>query len=1023
MTTHSNHDYLDSYRQAKVSLNPEQQEAVEAIEGPVLVIAGPGTGKTQVLALRIAEILNEQPDIDPGNLLCLTFTNAGAIAMRQRLLTFIGHEAHKVQIHTFHSFCNQVIQENASYFGVRETENVGELEQYELMEAMIDALPARHLLFHKSSYHEIKNLLDLFSAMKQENWNVEDIETAVNEYLAEIPQREDFLYKRKYKEFNAGDPNPKKIREEEEKMQRLLAGVRLFPEYQKRMQENGWYDYQDMIQWVIRAFRENETLLAKYQERFQYILVDEFQDTNGAQKTVLDLLIDYWETPNVFVVGDDDQSIYRFQGANLRNIMEFYEKYKAETKVVCIEKNYRSTPAVLDLAEHVINANTERLVHEIPNLEKHLTAEHADYKAAAEQPKLVGYYNTAHEELGIINRLQELRDAGTNLSDVAVIYQNHHQVANILKLCEMKEIPVRVKETADILSLPLIQQVIELLHYFCDEAAQPFSREDILFRSLYFRCFELTARDIGLLALWRRADSKNRFLKLILQNPEELATIKGITDAEKLAAIGRLITELEQDFVDLPIALFVEAVFNKTGILQQVMAAPDRSFQLRALTTFMGFVRETAEKDTAATVANILDILQRMHRHGLTLPIHKIAYEDSGVNFITAHSAKGLEFEHVFLIGVDKKVWERKQRDLGFSFPDTLTRSNAGDFLEEKRRLLFVALTRAKRYLEVSFAERSENGKELEPSQFVSELAEKITIEQRQSNADAIDDYQFQLLQIPIVEDVPIIEPSILKQVLEGYRMSATHLNAYLRCPLSFYFEYILRIPGAPNAHAAFGTAVHIALEREYQQAKLSGTYGDGVALLKFFEEDIARQRYAFTESEFQKFLAHGKEVLAGYFAHFLANKPVAPTHTEYRISTHLHGVPAIGELDKIEELEPGKVRITDYKTGNADSRHTTERLAAPSDKNNLLGGDYWRQVVFYTLLLENDAQKKWQVAECAIDFVEPKKDGSCRREVFRVTEADKQIVLEQITDSYQRIQNMEFPGCKEEDCVWCNLG
>lgn len=1015
-------DSLTNYRQAKATLNPGQKKAVETIEGPVLVIAGPGTGKTQVLSLRVAEILEKQSDISAGNILCLTYTNAGVIAMRKRLISFIGPEAHKVQIHTFHSFCNQVIQENADRFDIRDNENISELEQYELMEEIVDKLPASHPLFHKSSYHEIKNLLELFKTMKQEDWNPDDIRDAVQTYLDDLPTRAEFQYKRKYKEFQSGDPNPKLIKEAEGKMKRLLSAVELFPQYQAKMQAEHHYDFQDMILWVIEAFQNDKALLAGYQERYQYLLVDEFQDTNGSQKHLIDLLSQYWETPNIFVVGDDDQSIYRFQGANLRNIMEFYRQYKDTAEVVTITQNYRSSSAILDLAEHIIEKNDERLTKEIAGLDKHLTAHNPQYATSPLTPRLIGYHNSAHQDIGIVQKLLNMREQNQPLDTVAVIYQNHAQVADLLRLCEAKGIPVQVKENADIMQLPIIVQVLSLLRYFCDEAKHPFSREDILFRSLYFRFFRLAPRDIGRLALWRRQEKTERFLKQILMDETALGEIEGISDPKRLLAIGKTIAELEQDFVEFPPVRFLEMILQQCGVLRHIAEHADRSFLLRALTTFRGFVRELSQKNPELSVADLLDVFDRMQRHNISLPIMRISHQENGVHFVTAHSAKGLEFEHVFLLGVDKNIWDKKQGDRGFSFPDTLTRSNSGDFFEEKRRLFFVALTRAKQHLEVSFCENDLNGKEHDHSQFVSELAEKLPIESCHFSETEVDDYQFALLRPPPESDTPLVEAEFLRHLLEDYRMSATHLNTYLDCPLAFYFQHLLKIPSAPNPYAAFGTAIHDALEQEFQQAKQIGSYGTADKLIEFFENGLNKHRYAFGEAEFQKSLAHGKSVLAGYFDRFLAGTPVAETYSEYRVSTEIAGIPASGNLDKIEVLEDGGIRITDYKTGNPSNPNTSKKLERPSDKNNFLGGDYWRQVVFYTLLLQSDPRHKWEVGECAIDFVEPQKDGTYLRKTFVVTEEDKAVVSEQIRDSYVRIQKMEFGSCHKEDCHWCNL-
>ncbi|MFI5186421.1 MAG: UvrD-helicase domain-containing protein, partial [Chitinophagales bacterium] len=314
------------FREEYNRLNEKQRLAVDTVEGPVLVIAGPGTGKTQILASRIGKILLET-DAYPQNILCLSYTDAGVVAMRKRLIHFIGPDAYKVNIFTFHAFCNEVIQENLSLFEKTALDPISELERIELFKELIDSFPKNHPLkrYRGDVYFEIHNLEKLFSVMKQEGWSPAFINQKIDEHLDDLPNRDEFIYKRKYKEFNIGDLKKDKIEEEKEKMEKLRAAVNEFDHFQQLMKRRNRYDFDDMINWVIKAFEENKNLLANYQERFLYILVDEYQDTSGTQNKIIELLINYWEKPNVFVVGDDDQSIYRFQGANVENMLAFVE--------------------------------------------------------------------------------------------------------------------------------------------------------------------------------------------------------------------------------------------------------------------------------------------------------------------------------------------------------------------------------------------------------------------------------------------------------------------------------------------------------------------------------------------------------------------------------------------------------------------------------------------------------------------------------------------------------------------------
>src|SRR4030095_5356943 len=313
-----------SFLQEYKRLNEKQRLAVDTIEGPVMVIAGPGTGKTKILTSRIGKILLET-DAVPKNILCLTYTDAGVVAMRTKLREMIGPDAYKVNIYTFHAFCNEVIQENLFLFEKTALDAISDLERIHLLKKMIDYFPKNHPLkrYRGDAYFEVRNFDRLFSSMKREGWSSSFINQKIDEYIADLSKRDEFIYKRKYKEFNIGDVKTERIEEEKDKMEKLRAAVNEFDRFQQMMAEKKRYDFDDMINWVINAFEENKNLLSNYQERFLYILVDEYQDTSGTQNRIVELLINYWQKPNVFVVGDDDQSIYRFQGANVENMLAF----------------------------------------------------------------------------------------------------------------------------------------------------------------------------------------------------------------------------------------------------------------------------------------------------------------------------------------------------------------------------------------------------------------------------------------------------------------------------------------------------------------------------------------------------------------------------------------------------------------------------------------------------------------------------------------------------------------------------
>src|SRR5687768_4709083 len=259
--------FKDEYKR----LNERQRLAVDTIEGPVMVIAGPGTGKTQILASRVGKILLET-DARPENILCLTYTDAGVVAMRRRLLYFIGSDAYKVNIYTFHAFCNDIIQENLSLFEKNTLDPISELEKIELLKKLIDDFPKNNPLkrYRGDVYYEMNNLKNLFSTMKREGWSPAFVLERINQYINDLPNRDIYVAKRASGRFKKGDLRTDKIEEEKERMHKLAAAVSEFDKFQSLMRTRNRYDFDDMINWVIQAFESSPQFLAQYQERYQY---------------------------------------------------------------------------------------------------------------------------------------------------------------------------------------------------------------------------------------------------------------------------------------------------------------------------------------------------------------------------------------------------------------------------------------------------------------------------------------------------------------------------------------------------------------------------------------------------------------------------------------------------------------------------------------------------------------------------------------------------------------------------------
>lgn len=1023
--------FLARYEQ----LNREQQEAVTTIYGPVMVIAGPGTGKTEVLSMRIANLLRSDAQVQPAEILCLTYTDEATNSMRRRLLQIIGPAAHRIGIYTFHGFCNTIIQQNPEYFSQRNLQPITDLERTELLYEILEQLPKGHTLRKLSGniYFDVPKLNRLFDLMKRENLSVDMISKAIDIYIEDLPNREKFIYKRNGKGYQKGDLKQAEYDDEVKRMTATKAAAGLYDVYEGKMKEAGRYDFNDMILWVLGALQNEPGLLENYQERFQFLLVDEFQDTNGAQSELLNALTRFWQDPNLFVVGDDDQSIYEFQGARIKNIIEFYDRYKETVKVIVLPQNYRSSQAILDKAAAAINNNQERLILQLKalNLNKDIVAANKRFAQGADTivPEITAYANLLQEEADIVNRIEQLKNQGVALHDVAVLYAQHKQAANLMELMERKEIPYTVKRPVNILEEPLVRQVLTVMQYLHAERQKAFSAEGLLFEMLHAPYYGIAPTDIALLSLYmqdRGLDKTHKYWRLILANGLLLESLN-LRSAGAMIRIGNCIENWIQQQVTLPLPLLLEKIVYESGIVAYLLKGADRIWDMQVLQTFFAFVRDIYDRKPKTTLAELLGVVDRMNDESIAIPLQKVVQHDNGVRFYTAHGSKGNEFEHVFLIGCTKNYWEEKKgAGNEYKLPDTITLTDDDNSktykTEVARRLFYVALTRAKKHLYISYALQDNAGKELSNSVFIDEISLPEERKKMTVSSEVLMDHLAWAMAPVSVPRIELANRAWIERVLQHptFSLSYTNLSKFLRCPLTYYYECILKVPFLRGAALGFGIAVHNALERFFKEMKASGNFPSKEELIQYFETALYFESESFTPLEYERRKEQGQTVLDAYYDR---NIDTWSRHIEieYKVPrTFLDGVPVTGKIDKLE-FEGNNCIVVDYKTGNPDN--VGPHVSPPNEKQPL-GGDYWRQMVFYKLLIEGQADKQWKVLTGKFDYVEPsRKSGEFIQKIVPVFETDETTVRAQLKDAYGRIMNHDFDeGCGKEDCHWCNF-
>lgn len=1000
-------NFKDIYEQEYQKLNSQQKRAVDTVEGPVMVIAGPGTGKTQILSRRVANILTNY-HTNPEEIVCLTYTEAGASEMLDRLEGLIGEEGRNVRVSTIHSFCSELILENSDLFG-EEPKVITTAAKYEILKEIIDEHVTEESPLYKNSgnrYSSKEQLLELFTRMKRENLNKDDFEKEIDEYfkMIDLSIPGDELYSKfkyainsKSKDKKVGDYKDKPLKELQENMEKLLAGVEIVEKYSDDISDHNYFDFDDMILWTIEKLEEDDAFQKSVSEGIKYLFVDEFQDTSVIQNKLVDLLVKGKKNPNIFVVGDDDQSIYRFQGVSADNIQIFDKKYKP-TKIV-LEENYRSSQAIIDASRQLISYN--------PREEKVLVAAGDNKNYDYQLPILKSYSNAKDEMYGVLSEIEELIQSGVSPQEIGVIYGRNSYGEEFAKILRDNGIFVQMKENQDLFKEPIFKKIVAILKYLC----QP-SRDIRALRNIvYFDFFEVELSEIA----------KIRNLK-----KDEKITIPSIAEIDKkLETIRKKVSRSENYLSPMYV---LSDILKTLGIDEYIMKSNEKYHLVSVLNELYKLMSTECLLHPKLTVKGFLNQLSSLQEMKVSLPIEEISGSPSNcVQLMTAHGSKGLEFEHVFMVkcndGKNNGKWPGGENNSGrFSYPPSLNGKVENESQlkeEENRRLFYVAMTRAKKILHISYSDDSPK------THFINEFEnfiDPVEVTESFEECQSIDEVV-----------IPKFSDDILSEILGELSLSVSTLNAFLKCPLSFYFNKGLKLSSETNEAMVFGSIIHEVLEKIYismDDSKSSELTVKTVLpleeALQLFETIFEEKSYQLSSDRIKKDAhARGRNIIENLYKKdgYLKNGVIAVEvpikgirlgdilNTTVDLS-EISDIELNGKIDKIE-CEGNIVRLIDYKTGNAGNAR--KKLVPPSEKVPL-GGDYWRQAVFYYILFQNagiDISDK----EILVKYVSVEdsinEDGFSETEDIQITQREVDIVLSQIKDAVMRLKQGDFNcGC-----------
>lgn len=979
------------YQKAYSRLNSAQKKAVDTIEGPVMVIAGPGTGKTQVLTLRIANILLST-DTPPDAILALTFTEAGVYAMKTRLASLIGPTAYSVKIHTFHSFCNALIQEHPSYFKrLVGAEPILPIDAIITARGVIDTREWEHLTSFGDRYVHVKDIIRTISQLKREYISPKMLRERAELETHTIKSSADVYHvSGRYKGEMKGE-----YKKQLDRLSRTLELADAYERYEAALQAQKTYDFDDMIIEVLRVFEENTDFLQMVQEEYLYILADEHQDANTSQNTLLTLLSSFHDSPNLFLVGDEKQAIYSFQGASLEHFHTFKRQYPL-AEMITLTDSYRSGTQILEasyklMSPAVASERNPQLISRHP--EPHL-ATVSTHAFSTEEHELAWVADDIHEKLS----------QGVEPTEIAVLFRNNKDADALTRALTAKDVPHIVETHQNALEHHRVQQLITWMRASADNYSDRAMAE-----SLFAPWSGLEEADIHRIVRAVRL-AREPFFD-VLRHYEK---IEGLRNREAVAAfVSRMKRGSEIAREDHARDFFSFCVHD-SGFLRFVLTHQGTADILARVRGMLATLERHARKEVGYSAQRFIIDIGLYDMYGVAIDKDMPTPSTlQSVHLMTAHASKGLEFSYVYIIHARDKKWGNARGRTAFYIPQL---EKSGD--DDERRIMYVALTRAKLGACISYGQRTQEGNEALPSLFIDDLKEHASVA---STTEFESKYAPHTILQRKVTALPGEDVAFLKALFVEQGLSVTALNNYLECPWRYFYRNLVRIPDVTNNHLLFGNGMHEGLKEFFDTFTESGKLPPVTYLLSCVHEHLQKQGFdAVGLAEAKK---KADDAIPGWLMErkgiFSDAKILSelPLECEYHINTaSLKKILLRGKIDRLDVFDDGSIRVTDYKTGK------------PRTRNDILGntksgtGDYHRQLVFYKLCM--DIQNKGEMREACIDFLEPKSNGTYQLESFTISSDDVATLKATIERVAEEIYTLSFweTRCSEEKCEYCSL-
>ncbi len=873
-------------------LNPEQEKAVSHGEGPLIIIAGAGTGKTKVITHRIAFLISSKM-AKPEEILAVTFTEKAANEMEERVDLLIPYSYSFVDISTFNSFGEQILRD----YGIE----IGYSPDFKLLDDVEQAIFFREHLFQFQ--------LDYYRPLSSPTRYIQDILLAIKRLKQEDVKPMEYLEYADKLEKDAFDDVTKETALKHKEI------ARVFKNYQDRLEAEGKIDFEDQVTLVVDLFRKRPSVLQVFQEKYKYILVDEFQDTNYIQFEMLKLLAARHR--NLTVVGDDDQSIFRFRGASLANIHNFREIYPDYKKVV-LNKNYRSTQPILDSAYKLIQQNNPYRLEVQENIDKTLVS---SAKETGKSMHMQAFDTLSHEADMVAEWIDEKEKEGFRHSDMAILVRRNADADPFLRALNMKGIPFRFSGSRGLYT----QDEVKILVAFI-KALTDFEDSKSLFFLALSEVYMLDPYDLT--PLTNYADKKNfplhRVFKMAYEGKQPVAisasaqkTVKRIV--EDLLYFVRFASSQNAGHV-------VYAFLERSGYLKSVVEKGDLASELKIknIRIFFEKIRkfsELVEDDSIYSFARHLDLLQQVGDNPATA---EAELEEDAVNVLTFHKAKGLEFPVVFMVSLIADRFPGRHRKEKIPVPDEILKEDLPEgenYFQEERRLFYVGMTRAKKLLYLTWAKDYGLKRLKKVSPFVLEALDLPSLPDEVRKASALEEIQ---RYARYTSERPVSPKIKEKGILN---LSYSQVDAYLTCPLRYRFDTIMRIPVLPHHNLVFGRVCHNTIHFYLKKRMLGKTVSEE-ELMKAYEERWVNEGFLSREHEDMRKRA-GEEAMRLFYRRQEASN-LLPDFLEKKFSLLWESIKFTGRWDRVDYLPEGGV-IIDFKASAVKGQKEADKRTRDS--------------------------------------------------------------------------------------------